>query len=191
MFPTGVLPPMENNVLFCNQIILHGLLFKDNKCFSSFNGKILLYTYLCIHDRFGYLGNSYCNDKWGYSWFLIYYHISRIIIISTRHLKPFAKIVLPFHLQNHYNNYKHRQKLRRKTKKYLTRKNRLLVKVGRTYGMYTIIIFTPILISLILGAFLLRKYYGDRREAVPLMLVSIIVEGALLVIGYWYMMGEF
>jgi len=31
--------------------------------------------------------------------FLIYYHISRIIIISTRHLKPFAKIVLPFHLQ--------------------------------------------------------------------------------------------
>jgi hypothetical protein len=123
--------------------------------------------------------------------FLIYYHISRIIIISTRHLKPFAKIVLPFHLQNHYNNYKHRQKLRRKNKKIFTRKNRLLVKVGRTYGMYTIIIFTPILISLILGAFLLRKYYGDRREAVPLMLVSIIVEGALLVIGYWYMMGAF
>ena len=123
--------------------------------------------------------------------FLIYYHISRIIIISTRHLKPFAKIVLPFHLQNHYNNYKHRQKLRRKNKKIFTRKYRLLVKVGRTYGMYTIIIFTPILISLILGAFLLRKYYGDRREAVPLMLVSIIVEGALLVIGYWYMMGEF
>jgi len=60
--------------------------------------------------------------------FLIYYHISRIIIISTRHLKPFAKIVLPFHLQNHYNNYKHRQKLRRKNKKIFTRKNRLLVK---------------------------------------------------------------
>ena len=123
--------------------------------------------------------------------FLIYYHISKIVIVSTRHLKPFAKIVVPFHLRNHYNNYLHKRKLRRKNKKKFTRRNRLLVKVGRTYGMYTIIIFTPIFISLILGAFLLRKYYGDRREAVPLMIVSIVVEGALLIIGYWYMMGEF
>jgi len=123
--------------------------------------------------------------------FLIYYHISKIVIISTKHLKPFAKIVVPPHLREHYNNYQQRRRLRRKTKKKFTRRNRLLVKVGRTYGMYTIIIFTPILISLILGAFLLRKYYGDRREAVPLMIVSIVVEGVLLVIAYWYMMGEF
>jgi len=52
--------------------------------------------------------------------------------------------------------------------------------------MYSIIIFTPILISLILGAFLLRKYYSNRSEAVPLMIVSIIVEGAILITGYWY-----
>lgn len=121
--------------------------------------------------------------------FLIYYYISNIIILSTKHLKPFAKKIVPFHLRNHYNNYQHKRKLRRKNKKIFTRKNRFLVKVGRTYGMYTIIIFTPILISLILGAFLLRKYYGDKREALPLMIVSIIVEGALLIIGYWYMMG--
>lgn len=123
--------------------------------------------------------------------FLIYYHISKIVIISTRHLKPFAKIVVPFQLRNRYNNYRQKRQLRRKNKKIFTRRNRLLVKVGRTYGMYTIIILTPILISLILGAFLLRKYYGDRREAVPLMIVSIIVEGTLLIIVYWFMMGEF
>ncbi len=65
----------------------------------------------------------------------------------------------------------------------------MIVKLGKNYGMYTIIIFTPILISLVLGAFLLRKYYSHRPEAVPLMIVSIIVEGAILVVGYWYMVG--
>jgi hypothetical protein len=66
----------------------------------------------------------------------------------------------------------------------------MLVKLGKNYGMYTIIVFTPILISLILGAFLLRRYYDDRREAVPLMIVSIILEGSILIAGYWYIMGD-
>jgi len=65
----------------------------------------------------------------------------------------------------------------------------MIVKMGKNYGMYSIIILTPILVSLVLGAFLLRKYYSDRREAVPLMIISIIVEGAILIVGYWYIIG--
>jgi hypothetical protein len=122
--------------------------------------------------------------------FLIYYHISKIVIISTRHLKPLASIVLPSQLQNRYRRYRHRRRLRRKNKKKFTWRNRMLIKLGKNYGMYTIVIFTPILISLILGAFLLRKYYSDRREAVPLMIVSIILEGAILVVGYWHLTGD-
>ena len=122
--------------------------------------------------------------------FLIYYHISKIVIISTRHLKPLANVVLPSSLRIYYDTYRQKQKQKRENKKIFTKRNRRIVKLGNKYGMYTIIFFTPILISLILGAFLLRRYYGDRREAVPLMIVAIIVEGTILVIGYWYMMGE-
>ncbi len=122
--------------------------------------------------------------------FLIYYHISKIVIISTRHLKPLASVVLPLRIRTQYRSYRHRRRLRRKNKKTFTWRNRMLVKLGKNYGLYTIIIFTPILISLILGAFLLRKYYSDRREAVPLMIVSIIVEGAILVLVYWHMIGD-
>ncbi len=121
--------------------------------------------------------------------FIIYYHISKIVIISTRHLKPVASSVLPLRIRNQYRSYRHRRLHRRKNKKKFTWRNRMLVKLGRNYGMYTIIIFTPILISLILGAFLLRKYYSNRREAFPLMIVSIIVEGAILVVVYWHMVG--
>jgi len=122
--------------------------------------------------------------------FLVYYHFSKIIIVSTKHLTPFANVVVPYHLHEYYNRYQYKRRLRRKNKKIFTKRNRRLVKLGKNYGMYTIIILTPILISLILGAFLLRKYYCNRREAVPLMIISIIVEGAILIIGYWYMMGE-
>jgi hypothetical protein len=122
--------------------------------------------------------------------FLIYYHFSKIVIVSTKHLTPLAKVVLPYHLRNYYSRYKHKRRLRRKNKKIFTKRNRSLVKLGNNYGMYTIIVLTPILISLILGAFLLRKYYGNRREAVPLMIVSIIVEGAIIITGYWYIMSH-
>lgn len=122
--------------------------------------------------------------------FLIYYHISKIVIISSKHLKPMAREVLPLQLTNHYRSFREKRRLRRKSKKRFTWRNRMLVKLGKNYGLYTIIVFTPILISLILGAFLLRRYYYNRREAVPLMIVSIIVEGSILIVGYWYLMGD-
>lgn len=122
--------------------------------------------------------------------FLIYYHISKIVIISTRHLKPMALIVLPLNITNQYRGYRKKRQQRRKNKKKFTWRNRILVKLGKNSGMYTIIVFTPILISLILGAFLLRRYYNDKREAVPLMIISIITEGVILVVGYWYIMGD-
>lgn len=121
--------------------------------------------------------------------FLFYYHFSKIIIISTQYIKPIARKILPDNLQNHYRNYRERRQIRRKKRRRFSWKNRMIVKIGKNYGLYFIIILTPVLISLVLGAFLLRKYYSHRREAVPLMIISIVVEGAALIVGYWYMVG--
>ena len=121
--------------------------------------------------------------------FLFYYHFSKILLLSTKHIKPVGRKILPDQIQNHYRVYRKKRTLRRKNRKRFSWRNRMIVKLGKNYGMYFIIIFTPILISLVLGAFLLRKYYAHRPEAVPLMVVSIIVEGAILVVGYWYMVG--
>ena len=121
--------------------------------------------------------------------FFFYYHFSKILLLSTKHIKPVGRKILPDQIQNHYRGYREKRTIRRKNRKRFSWRNRMIVKLGKNYGMYTIIIFTPILISLVLGAFLLRKYYSHRPEAVPLMIVSIIVEGAILVVGYLYMVG--
>ncbi len=146
-----------------------------------------IYAYMIGLDYWGTMAAMIVGGVLG---FLIYYHFSKIVIVSTKHIKPLANIVIPYHLRDHYNRYKHKRRLRKKNKKIFTKRNRRLVKLGNNYGMYTIILLTPILISLILGAFLLRKYYGNRREAVPLMIVSIIIEGAIIITGYWYMMDH-
>ncbi|MBC8319209.1 MAG: hypothetical protein H8E34_00635 [Bacteroidetes bacterium] len=145
------------------------------------------YAYMIGLDFWGTLVTMIVGGILG---FCIYYYLSNIVIVSSRHLKPLLKTIIPSFIQYHYNRFKHKRKLKRLTKKKFTRRNRILVKISRTYGMYTIIILTPILISLVLGAFLLRKYYGDRHEAIPLMILSIAVEGAILVVGYWYLMGD-
>ncbi len=121
--------------------------------------------------------------------FLVYYHFSKIIIVSTKHLAPIANRVIPHHLRKRYNNYKHKRKLRKKNKKIFTKRNRRIVKLSNKYGMFTIILLTPVVISLILGAFLLRRYYSHKREAVPLMIITIIIEGAIIITGYWYIKG--
>jgi len=121
--------------------------------------------------------------------FLIYYHFSKLLLLSTKHIKPIARKVLPEFIQCRYRRHRERRIIRRQNRRTFTWRNRMIVKMGKNYGMYSIIILTPILVSLVLGAFLLRKYYSDRREAVPLMIISIIVEGAILIVGYWYIIG--
>lgn len=135
-------------------------------------------------------GTSIAMISGGIIGFLVYYHISKILLVSTRILKPLVVEVVPISFQNSFSSYKEKRRIKRKAKRKFTWKNRALVKLGRNYGMYIIIIFTPILISLILGAFLMRKYYSNRREGVPLMILSIIIEGILLVAGYWYIVGD-
>lgn len=125
----------------------------------------------------------------GVAGFFLYYHFSKLILLTDMHIKPRIKSVTPLWMLNIYQAHKERRKIKRKTKKRFTRKNRALVRLSNKYGMGTIIILTPVIISLVLGAFLLRKYYPNRKEAVPLMVLSIIVEGWLLCVGYWYCIG--
>jgi uncharacterized protein involved in cysteine biosynthesis len=55
-----------------------------------------------------------------------------------------------------------------------SRKSRFLVKVKTTYGFWGIIIATPFLLTIPVGAFLANRYYAKRPQTVPFMIISII-----------------
>ncbi len=54
-------------------------------------------------------------------------------------------------------------KIKRKTSKVFTKRNRLLVKIKTRYGLYGIVILSPLILSIPLGSFLMVKYYGTHK----------------------------
>ena|SRR4030043_1788706 len=63
-----------------------------------------------------------------------------------------------------FNNYwPESLKIKRKTRAIFTKRNRLLVKIRAKYGLYGIVILSPVLLSIPLGSFLTVKYYGTNK----------------------------
>lgn len=100
-----------------------------------------------------------------------------------------GKVATFFHWLAEVTDWK-RPKIRIKRRKPRNRifikRNRMIVKLRRNYGMWGIILLTPVLLSLPVGAFLLRKYYHHEKKALPIMIVSIVVEGFFLCILYYF-----
>ena len=55
-----------------------------------------------------------------------------------------------------------------------TRRNRLIVKAVRKYGLVGIVILTPVLLSIPLGTFLAARYYITNRYTVYYLIGSVI-----------------
>ena len=54
------------------------------------------------------------------------------------------------------------------------KKKRLFVKFRNKYGFFGIIIATPIILSIPIGAFLLNRYYSGRKHVFAYMILSIL-----------------
>jgi hypothetical protein len=75
----------------------------------------------------------------------------------------------------------YQQKSKRITARKFTRKNKLIVKMRRLYGMWGLLILSPIILSIPVGALLGNKYFRHNRHFIPYMLLSIVIWGILSV----------
>lgn len=116
--------------------------------------------------------------------FLFFYYISYFVIVSTKYVKPVAGKIVPRPLIKRYNDWLEKRENKRQNKRLFTRRNRFMVRL-RMVGMWAIIFTTPVVISIPVGAFLLRKYYEHRHGVVWFAIVAIIVEGILLCWLIW------
>lgn len=55
-----------------------------------------------------------------------------------------------------------------------TKRMRHFVKLRNSYGLWGIIIMTPVIISIPIGAFLLKKYYSTHKHVLAYMMISIL-----------------
>lgn len=64
-----------------------------------------------------------------------------------------------------YNKYwPESLKIKRKAKRIFTKRNRLLVKIRKRYGLYGIVVLSPVILSIPVGSFLMVKYYGTHKS---------------------------
>jgi hypothetical protein len=68
----------------------------------------------------------------------------------------------------------------KKGKQKFTRRNRMIVRLKNNYGLWGIVITTPVLLSIPVGAFLASHYFPRNKRMVLYMLASIVAWGAVL-----------
>lgn len=117
----------------------------------------------------------------GLAGFFFFYHFSGFAIRQFHHVKTFAWKHSPMFLR-----HKFRQLVawRKKTtgERVFTRRSRFIVKFRAKYGLIGIIVASPIILSLPIGAYLLNKYYPKHKLAKPYMVISILSWTAVYVV---------
>ncbi len=119
--------------------------------------------------------------------FMTYYHFSKIVLIISSKLGPVLRKFFPESWHQAHQNRKIRLKLKRSQRRKFTWWNKFMVKFRRQYGMWGIILLTPVFLSLPVGAFLLRKYYIENRKSVPLALLFIVIEGFMFCVVFSFL----
>jgi len=67
-----------------------------------------------------------------------------------------------------------------KKKKTFTKKNKFIIKARKNYGFLGIILLTPILLSIPIGAFLAQKYYSKNKNILVYLSLSVTIWSACL-----------
>jgi hypothetical protein len=116
----------------------------------------------------------------GIAGLFFFYHFSGFAIKRFHHVKTFLRKHLPLPVR-----LKYRQLLvLRKTitgERVFTRRTRFIVYFRQKFGLLGIVVLSPVILSLPIGAFLLNKYYSNHKLALPFMVLSILSWTAVFV----------
>ena len=109
----------------------------------------------------------------GIGGFIFFYYLSKPVNKLFFLIWPVICKYSPPFFRAKYQHYCE-QLQNRKNKKKFSRKNRFIARFRTTYGLWGIIITTPLFLTIPLGAFLANKYYSNRKYIVLYMILSIV-----------------
>ncbi len=115
----------------------------------------------------------------GIGGFLFFYYLSKPFLRGMDRVRPYICRIVPGFIKTRYQTFC-QKRLIKKPVKIFTKKSRFIGKLRTTYGFWGIIIATPLLLTIPLGAILASKYYSKKRQTVPYMIMSIVGWAAVL-----------
>jgi hypothetical protein len=134
--------------------------------------KFLFAPFISIGYGFNYIQTALTTAVGGILGIIFFYYVSRWIIAQYYKYSPA--------IYSYFSNEKielSQQGLVQEiiARKKFTRKNKLIINIRNKYGFFGIIIFTPVLLSIPLGAFLAQKYYSRRSHTLIYLSISVVL----------------
>jgi hypothetical protein len=116
----------------------------------------------------------------GIGGFLFFYYLSKPLDRGFMVLVSVICELIPNRIKSRYGTYCQSRDEKRRMKKNFSRRSRFFVKLKTTYGLWGIIIATPVILTIPIGAFLANKYYARKKFIVLYMILSIVAWGGVL-----------
>lgn len=113
--------------------------------------------------------------------FLFFYAFFSFILKELKLLWPAIYFITPRIFKVRFEQWLDVRRYRNLTANKFTRTNKMIARIRSKYGMPGIVILTPVILSLPLGAFLGTKYFRHKRGFIPWMLLSIFSWGVVSV----------
>lgn len=123
----------------------------------------------------------FCIEVGGILGFLLYYYFFRFLLKELKILWPLVYNITPTLFKVRFELWRDRSRKDRLTRKKFTHTNKIIAKIRRRYGMWGIIVLSPILLSIPIGALLGSKYFTHRHGFIPFMILSISIWGIISV----------
>lgn len=139
--------------------------------------KFLFGPVLAIGYGFNYLQTVAITTIGGIAGMFFFYFLSKWLI---KQYYKFCPILITY-----FGGEEARKRLEAKpcgqnTAKKFNRKNKRIISIRQKYGYLGVILFTPVLLSIPIGAFLAQKYYSRRKSVIFYLSLSILFWSACI-----------
>jgi hypothetical protein len=122
--------------------------------------------------------------------FLLYYYFFRFILKEMAILWPKVYKFTPALFKVRFELWRSRRRQKMLTRRKFTYMNKFIVRIRKRYGMWGIIVLSPVILSIPIGALLGTKYFPHRHSFIPYMILSISVWGVISVALFGVIMGH-
>ena len=113
--------------------------------------------------------------------FLFFFYFFKLLFKELKLLWPIVYRFTPVLFKVRFEMWLKRKRNNRIYAKKFTKRNKLIVKMRQRYGMWGIVILSPIILSIPVGALLGNKYFSHNHRFIPYMLLSIVLWGVISV----------
>lgn len=146
--------------------------------------KFLFAPILAIGYGFNYIETVAVTAAGGILGVYFFYYFSKWLI--SQYFRFCPVLLNYFGGKAAIEKWQNEKRCEKKSKKKFTKKNKLIIQIRKNYGLIGIVLLTPVLLSIPIGAFLARKYYAKKTNILLYMSLS-VVAWSLFLSGFFFL----